>query len=117
MTSEMNGLSSGGGNASIVADTTKEIAGSSLTTNGASWTATKDCIMIGGLSDPNQTGYAILYFDGDIFAYGGASYQPDSQYSRLGNLTTGKGVFVPNGTVVSTNASYGKYDLHFYEIA
>lgn len=75
-----------------------------ITTRGASWTATEDCLMIGSVGGGSTSNGSIVYVDNIVvFA------------STLDNNITTH-FYIKKGQTVATRENYGRYNLSFYKL-
>ena len=77
-----------------------------ISTRGASWTATEDCYAIGSAKQDNGT-YGAAVAVNNVNVAGAYVQNSNDSTSMLF-------VLVKKGQIVSTRETYGKYDIKFY---
>lgn len=104
----------GGGGVSYQADLSDLLA--TLTTQIASYTATKDCVITGSFLSGSGGVAAELSLDGTVVLKTDAASSKGVYIGKINSTETGYGICVKKGQVISTG-SYGNYNLNIYGMA
>lgn len=84
-----------------------------ITTAGASWTATEDCVL-GGIIQGSQSAAAYLYLN-SVVVFSTVGKCGFAVSNSDATIPSTYGLFIPKGTEVKTRA-YGTYNLKIYSL-
>ena len=89
----------------------------SITSRGATWTATQDCVMAATVVNDSDGAAQVFMDDLTICMAWNGTQEQRFRIGYSGSSTStpnGIGLFVPKGAVIKTRSDVGSYSLYFY---